>query len=171
MSSMIDKGILIFLCGKMGAGKSFQSNKLARNLNAVLISEDAWLAAHYTGKISSIPDYLHYSALVRPFVRAHVQDILGTGTNVVMDFPANTAVQRAWFRDAALEVGAPHRLIYLKADDELCLSQIAKRRREQPERAAFDNEETFRKMTRHFEEPAASEGLEMEAIEQTGRRV
>jgi len=33
-------GTLIFFCGKMGAGKSTQSKKVAHDRNAVLISED-----------------------------------------------------------------------------------------------------------------------------------
>jgi len=39
---MDTKGTLIFFCGKMGAGKTTQSLRLAQELNAVLISEDEW---------------------------------------------------------------------------------------------------------------------------------
>lgn len=106
-----------------------------------------------------------FSRRIRPFIRNQVREILGTGTSVVLDFPANTASQRAWHRETATEIGAPYRLVYLKADDELCLRQIAKRRQEQPERAAFDTEDIFHQVTRFFEEPDAVELLEMEVIE------
>lgn len=36
----MEQGILTFFCGKMGAGKSTQSRKLAQEINAVLLSED-----------------------------------------------------------------------------------------------------------------------------------
>ena len=152
-------GTLTFLCGKMGAGKSTEAKIIASETNAVLLSEDEWLSSLYPQQISSFEDYLKYAALLRPLVRSHVQNILSTGTNVVMDFPANTKNQRQWFVNLASEIGAGHQLIYLNVGNELCLKQIAKRRTEQPERAVFDTEEVFTYVTRYFEEPHQSEGL------------
>lgn len=154
-----DKGTLIFFCGKMGAGKSTKSKEVALQRNAVLLSEDEWLATLYPNQISSFKDYLKFSAQLRPLVRSHVQNILSTGTNVVMDFPANTIRQRLWFKELASEINTYHELIYLKVSDEICLRQIAQRRIEQPERAAFDTEEVFYQVTKFFEEPSANEGL------------
>lgn len=168
MAKTTDKGLLVFLCGKMGAGKSFKSKELADDLNAVLLSEDAWLAAHFPRLITTFDDYLRHASLIRPFVRTLVQDILATGTSVVMDFPANTAKQRAWYRDLAAGVGARHRLIYIEAENALCLRQIAKRRVEQPDRAAFDTEEVFHTVTGFFEEPDPSEGLEIDIVRRSG---
>jgi thymidine kinase len=51
------KGNLIFFCGKMGAGKTTTSKTIAREKNAVLISEDEWLSAHYPNEINSFDDY------------------------------------------------------------------------------------------------------------------
>ena len=81
--------------------------------------------------------------MLRPLVKSHVQQILLTGTNVVLDFPANTLKQRAWLKKITSEIGAKHQLIYLDVDEQTCINQIAKRRSEQPERAAFDTEEMF----------------------------
>ncbi|RVU39825.1 ATP-binding protein [Hwanghaeella grinnelliae] len=148
----------------MGAGKSHKAKELAGRHNAVLISEDVWLASHFPGKISSFQDYLDFSRRIGPFVRNHVRDILKTGTNVILDFPANTVSQRAWHRETATEIGSPHRLVYLEADDDLCLRQIAMRRQEQPERAAFDTANVFHQVTKFFEEPRAEEGLEIEVV-------
>lgn len=149
----------------MGAGKSHKAQELAQDHNAVLISEDAWLDAHFPGKITSFHDYLEFSGRIRPFVRNHVRDILQTETSVVLDFPANTVRQRAWHRETATEIGAPHRLVYLEVDDERCLRQIAKRRGEQPHRAAFDTADVFHQVTKFFEEPRADEGSEMIVIQ------
>ncbi|PSW12851.1 cell division protein ZipA [Photobacterium rosenbergii] len=154
-------GKLVFFCGKMGAGKSTKSKQVAIDRNAVLISEDEWLAALYPGKIATLKDYVTYSSLLKPLVRKHVQRILLTGTNVVMDFPANTQTQRAWFSSLVFEVGAEHELIYLQVSNEQCLKQLAQRRIEQPERAAFDTKEVFNHITQYFEEPRKDEGLNM----------
>lgn len=78
---------------------------------------------------------------------------------MVLDFPANTQAQRAWLSSIASEAGAEHELIYLQVSNEQCLKQLAQRRIEQPERAAFDTEEVFHHITQYFEEPRKDEGL------------
>ena len=161
---MKPQGTLLFFCGKMGAGKSTMSIELSKEKSAVLLSEDAWLAQLYPSQITSFDDYLRLSRQMRPLVRSLVQDILDTGTSVVLDFPANTATQRAWFRNLSAEVGAPHEMVYLEASDEVCLEHIAKRRQEQPERSHFDTEEVFLRVTRYFEEPEDIEGLNVRRI-------
>lgn len=156
---MKQKGVLTFFCGKMGAGKSTKSKAISVERDAVLLSEDDWLSAHYPEQINSFDDYLKFSKIIKPFVKSHVQNILNTGTNVVMDFPANTIKQREWFKQLCDEVTCEHELIFLDLSDEQCLSQIAKRRIEQPERAQFDNEAVFKHVTQYFEAPSVDEGL------------
>lgn len=141
----------------MGAGKSTISGVVAAERNAVLISEDEWLSTLYPEQILSFDDYIKFSSQLRPLIRAHVQNILKTGTSVVLDFPANTKRQRVWFIQLANEVESEAELIYLKANDALCLKQISKRAIEQPSRAAFDTEEMFNHVTKFFEEPMKGE--------------
>ncbi|WP_409291237.1 AAA family ATPase [Peribacillus sp. SCS-37] len=152
-------GTLYFFCGKMGAGKSTKSKHLAIDKHAVLLSEDEWLSSLYPNQISSFEDYLKFSDQLKPLVKKHVQNILSAGTDVVMDFPANTQKLRKWFLDMASEVNASHQLIFLNLNNEQCLRQIAQRRIEQPERATFDTEEVFVHVTKFFEAPEASEGI------------
>lgn len=152
-------GTLYFFSGKMGAGKSTKSKQLAIEKHAVLLSEDEWLSSLYPKQINSFEDYLKFSAQLKPILKKHVQNILSVGTDVVMDFPGNTQKQRKWFLDIASEVNANHQLIFLNLNNEQCLRQIAQRRNEQPERAAFDTEATFIQVTKFFEAPEASEGL------------
>ncbi|QFR49594.1 ATP-binding protein [Sulfurimonas lithotrophica] len=156
---MNKKGTLTFFCGKMGAGKSTNSKILSIEKNAVLLSEDDWLSAHYPNQINSFDDYIKFSTLIKPFIKSHVQQIINTGTNVVMDFPANTLKQRDWFKQLCTEISCEHELIYLDVSNEKCLSQIAKRRTEQPDRAQFDNEDVFNHVTKFFEPPSANEDL------------
>ncbi|WP_338776423.1 ATP-binding protein [Metabacillus sp. FJAT-52054] len=156
---MKQSGTLYFFCGKMGAGKSTKSKQLAIDKHAVLLSEDEWLSSLYPNQIVSFEDYLKYSAKLKPLVKKHVQNILSVGTDVVMDFPANTQKLRKWFLDIAAEINASHQLIFLNLTNEQCLHQIAKRRNEEPERTAFDTEAVFINVTKYFEAPEASEGL------------
>ncbi|WP_391090447.1 AAA family ATPase [Vibrio sp. NH-UV-68] len=162
---MIIKGKLFFFCGKMGAGKSTRSKAVATEHNAVLISEDDWLSAHYPSQINNFDDYLKYSSLIKPFVKNHVKSLLNAGIDVVMDFPANTAKQRAWFVSICFEVNCKHELFFLDLTDEQCLAQIAKRRIEQPERALFDTEAVFHHVTQYFEAPTTSENLNLIRME------
>ncbi len=161
---MIKAGTLIFFCGKMGAGKSTKSKEVTLKNNAVLLSEDEWLSILYPQQISSFEDYIKHSALLRPLIKSHVQKILLTGTTVVLDFPANTSKQRAWFKNIVLEIDAKHQLIYLDVSDEKCIKQIAQRRLEQPERSAFDTEEMFHQVTKYFEIPMESEQLQITIV-------
>src|SRR5690625_252994 len=156
---MKKQGKLYFLCGKMGAGKSTKAKQLAIDKHAVLLSEDEWLSSIYPNQIESFEDYLKFSAQIKPLVKKHVQNILSVGTDVVMDFPANTQKQRKWFLDMVLDVNASHQLIFLNINNEQCLRQITQRRNEQPKRAALDTEEIFIHVTNCFEAPEASEGL------------
>lgn len=152
-------GKLIFFVGKMGAGKSTKALKIARKRNAVLISEDEWLESVYPNKILSLDDYIKYSNRLKPQIKRLTQSILLTGTDVVMDYPANTISQREWFRSIFVEIEAPHDLLYIDPSNNDCLKQIEKRRMEQPERSKTDTKEMFEAVTKYFVEPQAAEGF------------
>ncbi|WP_339074618.1 ATP-binding protein [Teredinibacter turnerae] len=155
----MNKGTLTFFCGKMGAGKSTKAREIAQKSNAALLSEDEWLASLYPNKISSLNDYIEYSNLLKPQIKMLVQSILSTGTNVVMDFPANTLSQRDWFRSVFSAIEAPHNLIYIDLSNAECLKQIEKRRKEQPERSATDTPDMFEQVTKYFMAPTTEEGF------------
>lgn len=157
----MSSGTLIFFCGKMGAGKSTKSKEVAAERNAILISEDEWLEKLHPGEISTFDDYLHYSKRLKSLLQSHVEGMLRKGTNVVMDFSANSKRQRDWFKQIITNAGSPYEFYYLKVSDELCLKHIAQRRIEQPERAIFDTEEVFNKVNEYFETPQECEGLEI----------
>ena len=158
------KGVLVFFCGKMGAGKSTKSHGVAQERNAVLLSEDEWLESLYPNKIASLEDYLEYSSRLKPQIKKLVQAILVAGTDVVMDFPANTVSQREWFRSIFSEIESPHELVYIALPNEDCLRQIEKRRSQQPKRAKTDTKEMFDQVTKYFIEPQSEEGFHVRTI-------
>ena len=155
----VDPGTLHFFCGKMAAGKSTKAVELQEVYSAVLLSEDDWLRYLFPEEIKNLPDYIHYSARLKPLLKSHVQALLKSGLSVVMDFPGNTKRQRAWFREIYQEYGFPHVLHYVEASDETCLKQLAERSNDLPEDAPFTSEEAFHLVNRYFQVPGADEGF------------
>ncbi len=58
-----------FFCGKAGAGKSTMATTLARELDAVLLTEDVWLSRLYGEQIRLFEDYIR-------FAQAHDRHVL-----------------------------------------------------------------------------------------------
>lgn len=159
-------GTLTFFCGKMGSGKSTTSNKVASETDAILISEDEWLSRLFPTEINTFDDYLRYSERLKPIIKELTQNLLHAGVSVVLDFPGNTKKQRSWFGEILENIDCPHRLMYLEAEDDLCLSRLAIRRERQPERATFDNEQVYKQVTAHFQVPHPGEGFNIEVVRQ-----
>ena len=90
---------LIFLCGKMAAGKSTLARELAEHRNAILLVQDELLEQLFPGEITDIPGFLDRSSRLRNAITPHICAVLSKGISVVLDFPGNTKAQRAWFRE------------------------------------------------------------------------
>jgi len=90
---------LIFLCGKMAAGKSTLARELAKRENAVLFVQDDFLAALFPGEITDIPTFVHRYTRLKNALTPHICLLLSQGISVVLDFAAATKAQRAWFRE------------------------------------------------------------------------
>ncbi len=161
---MSKQGTLIFFCGKMGSGKSTKAIALANEYDAILLSEDEWLSAIYPEEIKVFDDYIKYSSRLKSLLKKHVQNLLNSGISVVMDFPANTYNQRAWFKEIFSEDKIPHKLYYLEASDALCLKQIKQRRKTEPNRADFDTEAVFDRVNSYFQPPTEAEGFNLQIV-------
>jgi predicted kinase len=162
---MNKQGTLIFFCGKMGSGKSTKAIELAIEYDAILFSEDEWLAAIYPEEIKVFDDYIKYSSRLKLVLKKHVQNLLNSGISVIMDFPGNTRNQRAWFKEIFSEYKIPHKLYYLEASDNLCLKQIEQRRKILPSRADFDTEEVFHQVNSYFQPPTDEEGFNIQIVQ------
>jgi broad-specificity NMP kinase len=60
------------VCGKIGAGKSTLTRRLAAAPNTVLISEDDWLTRLYPNEIHVIADYVRCAGRLRHAMAGHV---------------------------------------------------------------------------------------------------
>ncbi|MGF6348054.1 AAA family ATPase [Variovorax sp. W2I14] len=150
--------MLHMVCGKIGAGKSTLTRRLADAPATVLISEDAWLAALYPGEIVDLPDYVRTSTRLKQVMAEHVVALLAAGVSVVLDFPANTVSSRAWARGIFEKAGVAHRLHFLDVPDEVCKARL--RARNASGKHPFETTDAeFDLITRHFVAPSEAEGF------------
>ena len=121
------RGKLLFICGKMAAGKSTLSKELAAREDAVHLPQDGLLEALYPGEFVDLAAFVKYSTRLQSVLTPHIVALLTKGVSVVLDFPANTKRQRAWFRQLIEMSGSDHELHFIVASDELCKRQLKQR--------------------------------------------
>ena len=148
---------LIFMSGKMAAGKTTLSRELATREDAVLLVQDDFLAALYPGEILEIPDFVRCSSRLRDALSSHICALLAKGVSVVLDFPGNTKKQRAWFRTLFEQAGVAYELHFIDAPDELCKRQLKDRSKHLPVGSPWTTDAEFDAMTAYFEAPATEE--------------
>jgi predicted kinase len=158
---MTASATLVFLCGKMAAGKSTLARQLAGRDGAVLIVQDDLLSALYPGEILDIPDFVRCSSRLREALTPHVTDLLSHGVSVVLDFPGNTRKQRSWFRTLFEAAGAAHELHYVDVPDAVCKRQLRERSRSLPAGAPWTTDAEFDAITAYFEPPADDERFDV----------
>lgn len=154
---MSNSAKLIFLCGKMASGKSTLARELAQLENAVLLVEDEFLDRLFSGEISDIPGYVKYSSRLKNALGPHVCALLSKGISVVLDFPANTEAQRAWFRELFERANADHELHFVNASDALCKSQLKERTKDLPAGTRWTTDAEFDAVTAYFRPPSEDE--------------
>ena len=150
---------LLFLCGKMASGKSTLAAELARAEGAILLVQDEFLEKLFPGEIVDIPTFVKYSTRLRKALTRHVCVLLTRGVSVVLDFPANTKLQRAWFRELFEGADVPHELHFVDASDELCKRQLRERSGKLPAGSAFTSDAEFEAITAYFQAPSLEEGF------------
>ncbi len=150
---------LIFLCGKMAAGKSTLARDLARRENAVLLVQDELLESLFPGEITDIPEFVKYSSRLKGALAPHICSLLLKGISVVLDFPGNTKAQRAWFRRLFESADADHELHFVDASDALCKRQLRDRSNDLPPGSAWTTDEDFEAITVYFQLPSEDEGF------------
>jgi predicted kinase len=149
----------MFLCGKMAAGKSTLSKRLAERERAVLIVQDDLLAGLFDGEIVDVPAFVERLARLRVVLTPLVRAMLAKGVPVVMDFAGNTREQRAWFRELVDGTGADLELHYVDASDALCKRQLKERSKDLPPGTPWTSEAEFDLITAYFQPPAPDEAF------------
>lgn len=150
--------ILHLLCGRIASGKSTLAAKLAARDGAVLLAEDAWLAALYGDRMTEVEDFVRFSARLRAVVGPLVLSVLGRGVSVVLDFQANTVASRRWMMELVRSSGAAHRLHLLDVPSQVCLARLQARNAQGVHPFAVTTAQ-FERVNRHFAPPTADEGF------------
>jgi predicted kinase len=148
---------LIFLCGRMAAGKSTLATDLAKRENAILFVQDEFLEALFPGEITDLRGLVKCSSRLRKALAPHVCGLLSRGISVVLDFPGNTKVQRAWFRELIEGASVEHELHFVDTSDALCKGQLADRSKSLPAGAPWTTEAEFAAVTAYFQPPSEDE--------------
>lgn len=149
---------LHLVCGKIAAGKSTLTQRIAARPATVLISEDAWLSQLYTDEIHTLADYVRRSGQLRHVLAPHVESLLQGGLSVVLDVPANTLSQRRWMKDMIDSARVAHALHYLDVPDEVCKMRLRDRNAAGLHPFAPTDRE-FDEITRYFVPPSDDEGF------------
>jgi predicted kinase len=152
---------LHFFCGKPGAGKTTLALQLARDHDAILISEDIWLLRLFGEEMKVFDDYVRVSRKLKAVVGPLTVDLLKAGLSVVLDFQANTQAGRAWFRTVFEQAGAAHVLHLLNTPDATCLERIARRNIERPEGSHHVTPDVFFQVSSFFQAPEEHEGFKI----------
>ncbi len=153
-----DEATLHMLCGKIAAGKSTLASELGRQPRTVVVREDHWLARLFAEEMTSIADYVRFSARLRDAMEPHLVDLLRAGVSVILDFPANTLANRLWMRGIFETAGAAHRLHYLEVPDDVCKARLRARNTARSHEFAATEAE-FDRITSHFVAPTPAEGF------------
>jgi predicted kinase len=148
---------LIFLCGKMAAGKSTLARDLAKQENAILLVQDEFLDALFPGEITDLLGFVKCSSRLKNAIAPHVCALLSRGISVVLDFPGNTKVQRVWFRELIERVNVEHELHFVDASDAMCKGQLADRSKSLPAGAPWTTDAEFAAITAYFQPPSEDE--------------
>jgi predicted kinase len=150
---------LIFLCGKMAAGKSTLAKALVEREHGVLLEQDAFIEKLFPNLITDVQAYVTYAGRLSAALTPHIRALLTLGVSVVLDFPGNTRSQRAWFRELVAGTGAQLELHYVEASDVLCKRQLKQRSAHLPPGTAWTSDAEFDVITAYFQPPADDEGF------------
>ena len=150
--------VLHVVYGKPAAGKSTLTAALGAQAGTVVVSEDAWLAALFGDRLTTLRDYREASGRLCAAMGPHISALLAEGLSVVLDFPANTREMRTWMRETAGEGRGEAVLHVLDVPDVVCLERL--RARNASGTHPFTLSETqFHQIVAHLEPPAEDEGF------------
>ncbi len=150
-------GKLMFMCGKMAAGKSTLAKNLAEAEQAVLLVQDELLDHLFPGEITDIQGFVRCSSRLKNALGPHICALLFKGISVVLDFPANTKAQRVWFRELLEQTSADHELHYVDASDAVCKHQLQARSKNLAAGTPWTTEAEFEAITAYFQPPSEEE--------------
>ncbi|MBR5091368.1 MAG: ATP-binding protein [Ruminiclostridium sp.] len=113
---MTEKGKEIMTCGRICSGKSTYARKLREEYRAVILSVDEITLALFGNDAGEKHD--EYVERLKNYLYGKSVEIVGTGTNVILDWGFWTRKERDYARRFYTERGIACELHYLSISDE-----------------------------------------------------
>lgn len=139
-------------CGKICSGKSTFARKLAAEKNAVILSCD---------ELTKLfpPTENHEAVLekVERYLLRKTEELIGCGTNVVLDWGFWTKQKRTEMTDFLEKLGISYEWHYIRVSDSQLQENIKKRNASPGESDYFVDEGLLNKCLSIFEEPDEEE--------------
>ncbi len=143
------------LAGLPGAGKTTLAERICTERPAVRFTLDEWMLRLH-GLRYDDEQYGVKAAIVRELIWDVAQQVLRTGTDVVLDWSQWSRAKRSEWSDRAKQGGWQVLLHYLSTPSDIAIERVS--RRAAPFAHAVDAA-GIRHMETLFEEPAEDEGL------------
>jgi predicted kinase len=124
-------GRVHLLYGLAGSGKTTLARVLAADGKAVRFTLDEWMIRLYPGLSPWSPEYGRQTEVVKDLIWSVAEQVLGAGTDVVLDWNSWSRERRAWAVRRAADIPAPVVLHRLVASIERASAQAAQRSRDQ----------------------------------------
>lgn len=152
------------VAGLNGAGKSTYARWLAHTRPAVRFTLDEWmLRLHKIGYDD--PTYRELREGCTDLIWDIAQQVLSTGTDVVLDWNQWSRARRKTWRDKALSAGHQPVLHYVRVPLETAITRVEQRASEGIAGAHVLDAEAVRHLASIFEVPTSDEGIEIQIVE------
>lgn len=92
--------------GLAGSGKTTRAHQLASDELAVRFTLDEWMMQLYPGLAFDDPEYGDRAEIVKDIIWSVAEQVLRTGSNVVLDWNSWSRQRRAWSIQRAHSLGA-----------------------------------------------------------------
>lgn len=152
------------LVGLNGAGKSTYARRLQRERPVVRFTLDEWMIRLYRLRYDD-PSYPALADTCQDLVWDTAQQVLATGTEVVLDWNQWSRQRRATWRDKVLGAGHQPVLHHLRVSVETAIARAEERGRRGAPGSHVLDAQAIRHLDDIFEPPMAEEGLEIHIVQ------
>lgn len=139
------------ICGKICSGKTTFAEKLKAEQNAVILSCDEIMLGLFDEQLGDRHEYVLNK--VKKYLIKLSEQIVASGTNVILDWGFWTASERNSIRSYYSELGINTKLYYVKVDDKLWKERIEKRNSLNDQSSYFVDDNLISLVNDKFEEP------------------